>query len=330
VLTVRKFRDPPARVNGDSEPPSPLCFCDVNASHSAPPNPDAQPFGLLAGWGRFPVVVAAALKRQGYRVCCQGIANHADEAALREICDAYRTVGIAQIGGQIRWFRRHGVEQATMAGKVFKVLLFERFTWLKNLPDWTCIRTFFPHFVTKTQDRKDDTILLAVVDAYARGGVTLAAATDYAPELLVNAGHLGGPQLTWAQRKDVQFGWRLAKQMGELDVGQSVAVKGQAVLAVEAVEGTDACIRRAGELCKAGGFTVVKVAKPQQDMRFDVPTIGAGTLETLAAAGANVLAIEADKTIVVDRDAVAAAARRYRICVVAIREAEAAAFADAA
>ena len=287
-------------------------------------------FGLLAGWGRFPIVVAEALKNRGYRVCCQGIVNHADETALRSICDEYRTVGLTQLGGQIRWFRRHGATEATMAGKIFKTLMFERFAWLKHPPDWTCFHTFFPHFITKTKDRKDDTILLDVVNAYGRGGVTLAAATDYAPELLVKAGHLGGPQLSWAQRKDIAFGWQLAKQMGKLDVGQSVAVKGQAVLAVEAVEGTDQCILRAGQLCKSGGFTVVKVAKPQQDMRFDVPTIGAGTMETLAQAGAGVLAIEADKTIVVDHTEVAAAAKRHRICVVAVSAESLGDFADAA
>ena len=100
-----------------------------------------------------------------------------------------------------------------------------------------------------------------------------------------------------SQWKDIQFGWHLAKELGRLDVGQSVAVKGQAVLAVEAVEGTDECIRRAGLLCPAGGFTVVKVAKPQQDMRFDVPTIGPGTIQTLIEAGAGTLAIEAGKTV---------------------------------
>ncbi len=289
---------------------------------SALRNPQSAPFGLVAGWGRFPVVVAETLKRQGYRVACLGIANHADEAALGEICDSFQSVGIAQLGRQIRWFRRQGVTHATMAGKVFKVRLFERFVWLKNIPDWTCIRTFFPHFITKSQDRKDDTMLMAVVNAYARGGVTLAAATDLAPELLAGPGHLGGPQATWAQQKDIAFGFRLAKEMGRLDVGQSVAVKGRAVLAVEAVEGTDACIARAGELCASGGFTVVKVAKPQQDMRFDVPTIGLGTIETLAAAGAKVLAIEAGLTIVVDREEVAAAARRLGICVVAVSAAE--------
>jgi DUF1009 family protein len=192
---------------------------------------------------------------------------------------------------------------------------------MRHYPDWTCLRTFFPHFVSQTKARNDDTLLLAVIEAYARGGITFAPATNYAPELLVNTSHLGGPQLSFGQRKDIAFGFALAKEMGRLDVGQSVAVKGQAVLAVEAIEGTDECIRRAGQLCPAGGFTVVKVAKPQQDMRFDVPTIGVGTLEVLAMAGAKVLAIESGKTIVIDRDQVATFAAKHRISVVAVDEA---------
>jgi hypothetical protein len=108
--------------------------------------------------------------------------------------------------------------------------------------------------------------------------------------------------------------------MGRLDVGQSVAVKGQAVLAVEAVEGTDECIRRAGQLCPSGGFTVVKVAKPQQDMRFDVPTIGLGTLCTMAAAGAKLLAVEAHRTILLDRDEVVRTANRHGIAIIALEE----------
>ena len=122
------------------------------------------------------------------------------------------------------------------------------------------------------------------------------------------------------QQKDIEFGWKMAKEMGRLDIGQSVAVKDQAVLAVEAVEGTDECIRRAGALCRAGGFTVVKVAKPQQDMRFDVPTIGLGTLETLHAAGGKVLAVEAGRTIFLDQAAVIDFANRNGLVIVAVSE----------
>jgi DUF1009 family protein len=125
--------------------------------------------------------------------------------------------------------------------------------------------------------------------------------------------------------KDVEFGWDLAKEMGRLDVGQSVAVKERAALAVEAIEGTDRCIERAGQLCRAGGWTLVKVAKPQQDMRFDVPTVGTDTIEGLKKAGAGVLAIEAGKTIVLDQDQVVALADRYGLCIVAVEPSEMAA-----
>jgi DUF1009 family protein len=118
--------------------------------------------------------------------------------------------------------------------------------------------------------------------------------------------------------KDVVFGWKLAKEMGRLDVGQSVAVKEQAALAIEAIEGTDRCIERAGQLCRAGGWTLVKVAKPQQDMRFDVPTIGLTTIENLHKAGARILAIEAGKTIVIDQDDVVAQADRLGLTIIAL------------
>ena len=276
--------------------------------------------GLLAGWGRYPLVVAEALRRQGREIYGLGIKDHVDPQ-LRDLCTGYREIGLARLGAAIRFLRRHHVRQATMAGKVHKVLLFQPRSWIRHLPpDWTCIKTFYPHFVSKTKDRTDDSMLGAVVDAYARGGVTFAPATDFAPELLVKQGIIAGGKLSRSESLDIAFGWRLAKEMGRLDVGQSVAVKGQAVIAVEAIEGTDLCIQRAGELCRTGGFTLVKVAKPQQDMRFDVPTIGAGTLQSLAAAGGRVLAVEADKTIVIDQDEVAQLAKRHRITVVAIHD----------
>jgi len=274
-------------------------------------------FGLLAGWGEYPFVVARALRKQGYQIVGLGVKDHVPPE-FADLCYAYRELGIGRLGAAIRFFRRHGVNSATMAGKFHKVVLFRRFAWIKHFPDWECIRTFYPHWVSKSQDRRDDTLLGAVVDAFARHEIRFAPATDYVPELLVNAGSLAGGRLTRGQQKDIEFGWNLAKEMGRLDVGQTVVVKGQAVLAVEAVEGTDHCIRRAAQLCPQGGFTVVKVAKPQQDMRFDVPTIGIGTLETLHSAGGKVLAIEADKTIVIDQPAVMEYARRHRIAVVAL------------
>lgn len=277
----------------------------------------SAPVGLLAGWGRYPLVVAEALRRRGHSIVGIGIKDHTD-AALREHCQAFREVGLGQLGTAIQFFRRHGVQQATMAGKVHKVVLFQRWFWIRHFPDWECVRTFFPHFVTKTADRKDDTMLTAIVDAFARYGITFAPATEYLPELLLKEGTLTGRAPSPAEMRDIEFGWTMAKALGRLDIGQSVAVKGRAVLALEAIEGTDLCIRRAGELCTAGGFTVVKVAKPNQDMRFDVPTIGLGTLESLVQAGGRVLAVEADKTILVDDQEVIAFANRHGLTLVAV------------
>jgi len=256
--------------------------------------------GLIAGWGRYPFLVAQALRSQGYQVYCLAVIGEADPA-LAEVCHELRWMGPAKFGGAIRYFRRRGITRATMAGKIHKVKLFRPWRWLRYLPDLRTVRMFIPHFLTRREDCRDDTLLRAIVGEFAAEGIRFAPATDFAPELLARPGQLTrrGPS-DW-QWKDIEFGWQIAKELGRLDIGQSVAVKDQAVLAVEAVEGTDQCIRRAGSLCTAGGFTVVKVAKPQQDMRFDVPTIGRATLETMLQSGGRVLAVEAQRTVILDQ-----------------------------
>ena len=279
------------------------------------------PIGLLAGWGRYPLLVARALKHSGHQVCCLGIKGHADPV-LADLCDDFQWIGIAKSGKQIRYFQRRHVRHATMAGKLFKHrLLFHSGHWIRHLPDWHCVRNVvIPHFVTRSKNCNDDDFMLTAVNMFADGGITFGPATDYAPELLVKPGSLSGIRLTEDQQQDVQFGWQVAKQMGQLDIGQSVAVKNRVVLAVEAIEGTDACIQRAGELSNHGDFTVVKVAKPKQDMRFDVPTIGIGTIEALVAAGGRVLAVEAGKTIIIDESQVADIAKQHGVAVVAVHE----------
>lgn len=288
-------------------------------------NTDA-PIGLLAGWGKFPFAVAEAMRDAGHSVAGIGIIDHADPR-LEELCDHFDWIGIGGIGKAIRHFRSWGVTRATMAGKVHKVLFYQPGWWLKHRPDWKTIRAFSPQLFFGSDDRRDDTLLRTVVSAFARDGITFEPPTDFAPELLVQAGSVAGKRLTGKQQGDVEFGWKIAKSMGGLDIGQSICIKDQTVIAVEAIEGTDLCIRRAGELCTTGGFTVVKVAKPQQDMRFDVPTVGIKTLETMTAAGAEVLAIEADRTIVLDQQEFAAEARHLKIAVVAFNDAVARAVA---
>ncbi len=273
--------------------------------------------GLLAGWGGYPIAIVEALKRQGCRVSCLGVKDHADPALI-EMCDDFEWIGLAKLGAAIRYFRRRGVQRATMAGKFHKVLIYQPWIWLKHFPDWRFLRAMYPHFITGRGDRKDDTLLGAIADAFAADGITFAPATDFAPELLVRSGSLTGRGPSPRDQRDIEFGWQMAKRLGELDIGQSVCVKDQAVLAVEAIEGTDQCIQRAGTLCLSGGFTIVKVAKPQQDMRFDVPTIGLQTLETMVAAGARVLAVEAERTILLDEPAFVQFAIDHRLTVVAL------------
>lgn len=281
--------------------------------------PQDSPIGLLAGWGDFPFAVARALRKQGRAVYGVGIYDHADPR-LADYCNDFGWIGIGGIGRAIRYFRRWGVSEAIMAGKVHKVTLYEPGWWLKHRPDWTTLCAFSPQLFKASGDRKDDTLLTRVVDTFASKGITFHPATDYAPELLVEQGQVAGKRLSSRQQKDVEFGWQMAKAMGGLDIGQCVCIKDQTVIAVEGIEGTDECIKRAGNLCKSGGFTVVKVAKPNQDMRFDVPTVGSLTLETVAAAGGRILAIEADKTILLERSQFSRLADRLKISVVAIQQ----------
>ncbi len=273
--------------------------------------------GLIAGWGRYPIVIAEALKRQGRETFCLGTIGHADPE-LAEICDDFRWYGLGRLGFAVRYFKRHGITEAAMAGKLHKRFMFKSWFILRHTPDLRTIRAFAPHFLTRRKDCKDDSLMGTAVDLFAAEGIRFMPPTDYAPELLVKEGRLTRRGPTPAQTDDIAFGWQLAKEMGRLDVGQSVAVKNRAVLAVEAVEGTDLCIARAGDLCSAGGFTVVKVAKPRQDMRFDVPTVGLGTLRTMVAAGARLLAIEADRTILIDREEFLDFANRNKLIIVAL------------
>jgi DUF1009 family protein len=219
----------------------------------------------------------------------------------------------------IRHFKRRGVARAVMAGKIEKRILFDPFRMLRLMPD---LRTLHMWYSYARENRKDDTILLAVIREFARDGITFESALDYAPELLVNHGFITRRRPNAQQWEDIRFGWEIAKEMGRLDVGQSIVINDKAVIAVEAVEGTDECIRRAGALCRRGGFTVVKVSKPQQDMRFDVPTVGVGTLRTMHEAGGRVLAVESEKTIVLDREEFVLLADKLGIAIVALNAQE--------
>ncbi|MGQ0637618.1 MAG: LpxI family protein [Planctomycetaceae bacterium] len=270
--------------------------------------------GLLAGGGAFPLEFARAARRGGVSVVAVGVDGMVSDH-LAEHCERFRTVPLGRIGAAIQYFRRHDIDRAVMAGKIEKAVIFRPYRFWRLLPDWRTLHMWLRY---ATRDKKDDTLLLAVIREFERDGITFESALDYCPELLVKHGFLTRRKPSPAQWKDIYFGWELAREMGRLDVGQSVMVKDTAVLAVEAIEGTDNCIRRAGDLCRRGGFTVVKVAKPQQDMRFDVPTVGVQTIHTMRECGAKVLAIESERTILLDRDEVVRLANQVGIAIVAL------------
>ncbi|MCO8122037.1 UDP-2,3-diacylglucosamine diphosphatase LpxI [Stieleria sp. TO1_6] len=282
------------------------------------PSDQPPPLGLIAGWGSFPVEVAEQVVASGRRIYCVAITDHA-QSDLESICDHVKWSGVGKIGSHIAYFRRHGVREVTMAGKLFKSeLLFQGSVWIKHCPDLTAIRTFGPCLLGSRPDSRDDSLLTAVTNTYAKKSLTICPATDFAPELLVNQGHLIGKPLTAKQSRDVEFGWQVAKQMGGMDIGQSITIKDSTVLAVEAVEGTDACIERTGQLCRRGGWTLVKVSKPNQDMRFDVPTIGPQTVTRVAENGGVAIAVEADKTILVERETTLRLAKQHGVTIVAL------------
>ena len=228
----------------------PMSLALDQTTHAPPGRLAEAPIGLLAGSGRFPILFAEAAKRQGLKVACVGIRYEAPEV-LSDLCDSFEVVGVSKLGGMIRSFRRRGVGRIVMAGKVTKSVMYTPGRFVRLMPDLRMIR-FWLHGTLA--DKRDDSILLGVIAEFERDGMSFASALDYCPELLVTQGVLTRRRPGVAEMKDVEFGWMLAKEMGRLDVGQSVAVKESAAVAVEAIEGTDRCIERAGQLCRAGGL----------------------------------------------------------------------------
>ncbi len=271
--------------------------------------------GIVAGWGSFPVELARHYHDQGSEVFVVAIKDHASPE-IEKLSKHFRWTGVLKIGASIRYLRSQGVEQVAFAGKIFKDrILYHGRGWITHMPDLTCIRILGSSFVTRSKDGRDDTVLSAIVAEYERRGIKVLPITDIAKHLLASEGCLTRRKLSSPQEKDVLFGWEIARQMGGLDIGQSITVKDQMVLGVEAIEGTDALIARTQTVCPRGGFTLVKVAKPNQDMRFDVPTIGPQTIQRLAQAGGRAIAVEAGRTIIVELERTVALANRLSIAI---------------
>lgn len=246
--------------------------------------------GLIAGNGRFPFLVAQEMRRCGFTVAAVGLREETDPA-LEQFVDSFTWISLGQFQKLIDTLKQAGASQAVMAGQVKHAQLF---AGLKL--DWRAIK-----LLGSLVNKKTDTILGAVANDLAKDGIELLPSHDFLRHLLPEKGLITGMKLSRDEQKDVDFGHRIAKSIAGLDIGQTVVVKDRAVVAVESIEGTNECIRRAAKF--AGENTVVvKVAKPNQDFRFDVPVIGPDTVAVLAETRVRVMAVEAGVTLLLDRD----------------------------
>lgn len=263
--------------------------------------------GLLAGIGRLPVEFARAARGMGFSVVAVAIVPGVD-AELGQVADKLVSVSIGELNQVITTLKSEGVSQVTMLGKVTKELMFSGSVKLDDR-----IKRMF----ASLPDNSDDTIMLAFVRELASEGIQVFDQTSLIRSLMPTAGLLTHRPPTESEQADMEFGFKMAKAIGGLDIGQTVVVKNLAVIAVEAIEGTDACIRRSGQLSR-GAATVAKVAKPEQDMRFDVPAIGLNTIKAMCEAGATALVIEAEKTLLVEREKVIKMADDNGITIIAM------------
>ncbi len=252
--------------------------------------------GLIAGNGQFPFLALDAARRMGHDVTVVAIKEEAfpalADAAARGPRADFHWVSLGQLGRCIAILREAGVSQALMAGQVKHTKLFSGI-----MPDMTLLSV-----LARLRSKNTDALISAVADVLRDHGITLVDSTTFLEPLLARRGVLGGRPPSDAEQRDLEFGYRIGDALAALDVGQTVVVKDRAVVAVEAMEGTDEAIARAGRLA-GPGTRVVKVAKPNQDMRFDVPVVGVPTIEAMRAAGATTLSIDAGKTLILDGDA---------------------------
>ena len=271
-----------------------------------------ETLGLLAGIGHLPVDVAQSAKKLGYKVVAIAVVPETD-SELPENADVFYTINVGKVGKILQTLKQNDVKNVTMIGKVTKEVLYKTGV---VIPDLTTIRV-----LASLPDRKDDTIMNAIVKLIEDAGMHVMDQTVLVRPLLPEPGVLTKRKPTEQEWKDMQFGFRMAKELGRLDIGQTVVVKNQAVMALEAIEGTDACILRGGFLGK-GGVIVAKTAKPAQDNRFDMPSVGTTTLTSMIHAGATGIVIEAGRTLLVDRKRTLAMADEKGISIVSLSESE--------
>ena len=271
-----------------------------------------EKIGLIAGNGRFPLLFAQSAKEQG--LCVIAVAHRGETPAeLEEVVAAsggkVHWIYVGQLNRLIRIFKSAGVQQVVMAGGIKKTRFF-----FNARPDLRALR-----LLRRLRHHQDDTLLRAIAHDLEGEGLQVRECTLFLSAILADKGVMTKRAPTEEEWEDIRFGWGAAKEIGRLDIGQCVVVKQRVILAVEAVEGTDEAILRGGRLCDSGAV-VVKVSKPYQDLRFDVPAVGPSTLKAMSEVKAKVLALEAGRTLILDKEVVMEEARKLGICVVGVEQ----------
>jgi UDP-2,3-diacylglucosamine hydrolase len=262
-------------------------------------------YGLIAGNGTFPFLVIEGARNAGASLSVVAIKEET-EKRIEEVAEKVVWIGIGQLGKMIKFFKKEGVEKAIMAGQVKHVQIFSG-----AFPDLRMAKMLW-----NLPRRNTDSLIGGIADELAKEGIELIDSTFFIKDQLAPEGVLSKRKPDATEMENIEYGLKIANEIARLDLGQTIVVRAKACVAIEAMEGTDATIRRAGELAN-GKLTVVKVAKPDQDMRFDVPVVGVPTIETMTKAGATCLSLSAEKTLIFDREEMLKLANDHKISVVA-------------
>ena len=253
-----------------------------------------ETLGLIAGNRRLPFLWAAQARQAGYRVAAAGVGGETSKGIASQV-DDFEMLALGQLGRLLKFFKRHGVKRAVMQGQIQHKQIYATVK-----PDWRA-KWLLAKQALLVRDFRTEAILGSIARELGRHGITLQPATWLMEPYLAAKGRLAGPRPSAKTRLDIDFGVKLARQLNALDIGQTVVVKRQSCVAVESIEGTDACIQRAYMLA-GPGCVVVKLARPKQDLRFDLPTVGPRTFETLAKAKAAALVVQAHKTLLLEKE----------------------------
>ena len=270
-------------------------------------NSRSSPIGLIAGGGQFPLLFTQKARTNGYKIIGAGFRSETDPQ-LAELTHRFEWLYLGQLSKLIRYFKSNGVTRALLMGSISKTNIFKDIR-----PDFKALA-----FIAKTAGTHDDNILSSFANLLEKQGITLVPSTFLLPELISPKGCWTKRKPDRAEKKDIQQGWKLAKAVGQLDIGQCLVISNGTALAVEAIDGTDATIERGGRLSRGNGAIVIKLSKPHQDLRFDLPSSGCTTIETMHRSGVNVLVLEAGKSISFDREKMIALADNYNICIIAV------------